>query len=351
MARQSEAEINSLSSLITIRPMLMLTGFLGAGKTTLLRSIIEQLAARNYLADVILNDRENALVDRETLKDNAATVTGLTGSCVCCEGADELYSLILKASKSCHSVLLIELNGTADPVPLQETFTLLQSKFHLRPRWQVCVIDALHFGTRGAFSELESLQLETASHYFISKDSDLSPEDEIQLEQKIKAINSKASRATAESLSDLLGQAIEKNRKQMMQIPKAPQPSESAKSFSLTPPPIKKPTLHDRHQLAHEFTGCSIIIPVVIDESSVKEWLDQLPTSVVRVKALVTLSSEPDCRYLFERVGMITSPHPFRIPRISKVPCSAIFIGADLDPEELLELTQRLLHPDCHFPE
>ena len=348
MARQSEAEISSLTPLVTIRPMLMFTGFLGAGKTTLLRSIISNLANRGHLADVILNDHENALLDRETLKDHAASVTGLTGSCVCCEGADELYSLILKASKSSHSALLVELNGTADPIPLQETFTLLESKFCLRPRWQVCVIDALNFGNRGAYRSLECLQLETASHYFISKDSDLSAEDEILLEQKVKTINPKASRATASSLSDALSQAIENNRKQMMRIPKAAPHSEPSSQFSLTPP---KPKLHDRHQISHEFTGCSIILPPRLDSSRVTAWLGQLPSSVVRAKVLVSLRSEPDCRYLFERVGEVISPRPYRVSTVSKVPCSAILIGADLQPEELLELTQQQLHRNCHFPE
>ena len=64
----------------------MLTGFLGTGKTTLLRSILDELATREHLADVLLNDRENASIDRETLKDRAANVLALTGSCVCCEG-------------------------------------------------------------------------------------------------------------------------------------------------------------------------------------------------------------------------------------------------------------------------
>ena len=76
--------------------MLMLTGFLGAGKTTLLRELLDHLASREHLADVILNDMENAYIDRETLKDHAANVAALTGSCVCCEGhLAYLYSILV----------------------------------------------------------------------------------------------------------------------------------------------------------------------------------------------------------------------------------------------------------------
>ena len=67
--------IMTIPPLITIRPMLMLTGFLGAGKTTLLRSLLRELTAREHLADVILNDRENALIDKEALKEEGEVVT------------------------------------------------------------------------------------------------------------------------------------------------------------------------------------------------------------------------------------------------------------------------------------
>ena len=47
---------------MAVRPLLLLTGFLGAGKTTLLRSVLDGLAKRKHLADVLLNDRENATI-------------------------------------------------------------------------------------------------------------------------------------------------------------------------------------------------------------------------------------------------------------------------------------------------
>ncbi|MDA7507908.1 hypothetical protein N8504_06005 [Akkermansiaceae bacterium] len=207
----SHTEI-ALPPVVAVRPLLMLTGFLGSGKTTLLRSILDELAEREHLADVLLNDRENASIDRETLKDRAANVLALTGSCVCCEGYDELVEMILKASKSQHDLLLIELNGPADPIPLLESFTLLESKFCLRPRWQVCVIDARHFGKRGNFDELEKLQLETASHFTISWNSELNEQEERALEKKVMTINSQATRTTAPLLADALSRAIRNNR-------------------------------------------------------------------------------------------------------------------------------------------
>ncbi|MDG1357705.1 MAG: GTP-binding protein, partial [Akkermansiaceae bacterium] len=286
MIHSSPKEAMPLPPLVEVRPMLMLTGFLGAGKTTLLRELLDHLASREHLADVILNDMENAYIDRETLKDHAANVAALTGSCVCCEGHHDLVNMILKASKSQHSVLLIELNGTADPIPLQESFTLLESKFCLRPRWQVCVIDARHFRKRKRFNDLESLQLETASHYYISWGSELTDFETANLEDGIKAINSRASRTTASLLADALDQAIRGNISHEIAKSASTQDDFAASKFDLSPR-LKTPH-HNRHKLAHEFTGCSIIFPEPIESSRVANWLEELPESVIRAKALIS---------------------------------------------------------------
>ena len=340
-----------LKPLIPVRPMLMLTGFLGAGKTTLLRALLDELRSLDHLADVILNDRENARIDRETLRDHAASIEALTDSCVCCEGLDELCRMILKVAQSKHELLLIELNGTADPVPLQETFTLMESKFLLHPRWQVCVIDARYFGQRSQFRELEKLQLETASHYYLSHTANLTEQDEGELLQVVEGVNPRASRTTAAELAGALSQMIEGNQGPRFAQGERKREKERGSDFSMGKI-SKSPQrhLHERHQVAHEFTGCNIVFPEPVDSSRVTAWLEALPESVIRAKALITVRSDLDCRFLYERVGMEISPNPIPVRTIEKIPCSGLFIGPDLQPAEILELTREILHPLCHFP-
>jgi G3E family GTPase len=339
---------DDLPKLVTKRPMLMLTGFLGAGKTTFLRAILSGLSRDKIQADVLLNDRENAKIDRETLHEHAASVAALTGSCVCCEGLDELCGMILAARKSPHEVLLIELNGTADPVPLQESFTLLESQFLLHPRWQVCIIDSRYFGQRSRFRDLETLQLETASHYHLSHVEDLSESAEQELIQTIEEINPRASQATAASICTFLGEAIRKNSGHA--VASVGHQKETSNAVKGMGAPVPKPHLHEKHQLAHEFTGCNIVFPTAVDSEKISTWMEQLPDSVIRAKALITITTDPDCRFLYERVGTKVSPYPIPVRQISKIPCSGLFIGPDLKPEEILQLTREMLHPDCHFP-
>ena len=73
------------------------------------------------------------------------------------------------------------------------------------------MIDARYFRKRRRFNDLESLQLETASHYFISHSSRLTEKEGAELEGAIKTINSGASRTTASLLVDALSQAIASN--------------------------------------------------------------------------------------------------------------------------------------------
>lgn len=338
-----------LPSLVKVRPMLLLTGFLGAGKTTFLRDVLAHLATREYRADIILNDRENAFIDKETLKGHAADISALTASCVCCDGYEDLVTMILKASESQHDILVIELNGTADPIPLQESFTLLESKFFLRPRWQICVIDARYFRKRRRFNDLESLQLETASHYFISHSSNLTEKERAELEGAIKTINSGASRTTASLLVDALSQAIASNSSHVLANSDSGRGQPCSTKFEVIPQSTEN--LREHKKLAHQFTGCNIILPEAIDSPRIFNWLESLPPSVMRAKALLSLAKDDEHRYLFERVGQVVSPHPISVRAIENVPCSGIFIGADLDPEEILRSTKKNLHPDCHFSE
>ncbi|MEO1857067.1 MAG: GTP-binding protein [Rubritalea sp.] len=348
MSSALKGSSEAIPPVVAVRPMLMLTGFLGAGKTTLLRAILDEMTRDSYLCDVILNDRENAEIDRETLIDHAESVASLTGSCVCCEGMDELYDTVMKVSNSSNQALIVELNGTADPLPLLEGFTLLESKFLLSPRWQVCVIDARSFGKRLRYSELEKLQLETASHYLLSHISELSEENEYALEQLVKSINPQASRTSAIGLAQSLKIAADRNTGHA--VARLKTETSDGVWGGLSSSFVRSANQHDRHHFAHEFTGCNVIIPEPVSEAQMLHWLQELPETVIRAKALVTLKSEPETRYLYERVGMEISPRPLPVRSVSQAPCSAIFIGADLEPEGILQQMHFLLHPRCHFP-
>ncbi len=128
-------------------PVTVLTGFLGAGKTTLLRGMLTESQERGRTCDVILNDFENAEPDAATLPSGVASIAPITASCACRDSLEDLVHLSLAGQKSRGDALLVELNGTADPLPLLESFTLLEEKHPFFHRWQVAVIHARNKST------------------------------------------------------------------------------------------------------------------------------------------------------------------------------------------------------------
>ncbi len=327
----------TLPPLTEVRPMVMLTGFLGAGKTTLLRSTLQELKNYRIDADVILNDRENAELDCETLRDSTSSITALSGGCVCCESLDELASLILATTGSRHDMLFIELNGTGDPLPILESFTLLESRFLLRPRWQVAVIDARNFQKRGRHNGLESLQLETASHYHLTHLEELTAAGKLRLTRHLEAVNPHASATNPTDLAGQISRAVARTRR-----------------HTVIPPPASTRTnlpaphgFHDRHALSHEFTGCQILLPEPITALHLIYWLAQLPGTVVRAKSLARTTDDLSQRFLFERVGLEVMPNAIPVPIRDHIPSSAILIGAHLDPAELLTSARQHLGNEC----
>jgi G3E family GTPase len=325
----------NVGPLLICRPSLMITGFLGAGKTTFMRSLLVDLHRRQIAADVILNDYENAEIDAGTLRGDAASVEALAASCACCDGLAPLVDLAVAAGRSVNDLLVIELNGTADPLPLLESFTLLESRLRFRPRWQVCVLDARQFPRSGNHGALESLQLQTASHFMLSHVEGLTELQRGSLLERVRAVNPRASETDAGTMAESLAQAIARDQRLLSRVP----------------PPATKPLLPGPgrcgSRLAHEFTGCQIFLPPTVKRAAMWAWLASLPPDVIRAKALATVTGEPGVRRLFERVGMELMGDPLEVPISEKVPSTGICIGPDLNPVEILELAMRQFGGRC----
>jgi len=337
-----------VSESIHYRPQLLIAGFLGAGKTTLLRDLLITLNNDHRIeSDVILNDYENAELDAETLQDKAAAIAPLSASCACCGGLNDLVNLAITAHKTKSELLLIEINGTADPIPLIETFTLLEQKIHFRPRFQVTVIDARKFGFRDLWQPLEDLQLSTATHCLLTHLDEVDGTRLSEVQDRIAQINPNVSPTQANLLAAELAAAVADAKPVISE--KATHTHDHHHDHD-----------HDHeddhhhthsHPLTHAFNSCRIHIPKAIPRKTLTAWLRILPPEVIRTKALVTLSEANHVRHLYERIGLDEIPYPLEVPISDKVPSSAIFIGSGIKPEAILELTRTHLTPDCYIPE
>ena len=309
------------------KPLLFITGFLGAGKTTLLRSLLEELKKLDCRADVILNDYENAEIDASTLHGRAASIFPIAASCACCDSLEDLVKLCLAAQNSEGDVLLIELNGTADPLPLLETFTLLEKKMPFLPRWQAGIIDGRHWGKREQFTSLEQRQVETATHWQLTHSDDLGEIEREEVAGSVGELNPYANKISAKQLAEELVQACE---------------SSDQSSVELDPSEIRqKRKARGGHVLSHRFTGHQIPMPGRYRSEQIIRLLEGLPDEVVRAKALVELEDAPDSRWLFNRTGRHPVEDPEQVEGLTRTPGSLLCIGPNLSPEKLRDEFER----------
>jgi len=318
-------QFTNIPNIVTVKPVIILTGFLGAGKTTLLRKLLQSFQHTDLLADVILNDFSDATIDSATVEELTESVEPLAAGCACCESFDFLLDLSLKSSKRDSDLLLIELNGTADPVPIVESFAMLEQKLELHPCWQVCIIDSRYMGERDSYRDIESLQLQTASHIYLSHQESGQPKQVII--DKIREINQFAKILTEDELiRDITELASTRKRKVIAE--QAPQ--------DINLHDIKK---SEQHQQTHEIHSCKVSLPKQTTEEQIKAWLANLPDNIIRAKALIAVKGKPEHRYLFERVGTEICPYSQRVKLGKDGEHSAILIGPNLNIEELEQST------------
>ncbi|MEM6278093.1 MAG: molybdopterin-guanine dinucleotide biosynthesis protein MobB [Verrucomicrobiota bacterium] len=315
------------------KPLLFITGFLGTGKTTLLRELILEMKSRGYRADVILNDFANAEIDAATLDSSAASIAPIAASCACCESLDELVALCQTAAAAQGDFLLIELNGTADPLSLLEAFTLIESKIPFFPRMQVCTIDVRLWGLRGDLKDLEVRQLETAAFWRPTHRDEVSEASLDVVRREVQTANPQAEEKSVRQLAD----DLERELGQEVAFREGSVAVNSAK-LSEAEKARQEDTIH---RLSHRFSGVQVTLPNKVRRGSIERLLNGLPPWVLRAKALVKLVEEPGSRWLFERSGTDPVYPPIEVPGISRVAPSLVCIGAKLDPEEIEEQVRR----------
>ena len=190
----------------------------------------------------------------------------------------------------------------------------------------------------GFYQDLETLQLETASHYHLAHTVELGAADLLRVRRHVEAVNPRASETDPRSIVEHLARVLSHSRR--LGLGKTKTTGRSDTHFD-------PPTLDDRHHLAHQFTGCQILLADPLPAVRLIAWLASLPGEVIRAKALARTTNSTGERHLFERVGTEVCPNPLPVPIRDRVPSSAILIGPTLDPDALLASARHALGPDC----
>jgi G3E family GTPase len=293
-------------------PVLIVAGFLGAGKTSFIRDLLPRLVNGPRAPYVILNDFLNAAIDAFSLKGLGAEVHGLAAGCVCCDDSNSLISAILRVPVSIRPIIIIEANGTTDPYRLIETLTLTpELRDVVGPILQVTVINESRWGKRWLPGDkhTERAQVRTASAILTNRGDAATDKQKQRLRNDLLELNPRAPRIDADSFIELLL-------------------CETAEEV-LPAPDTTEPMLHAHHHVAVQ------LVPPVMTEERLRQWLLALPRDILRVKGLVRISDKEMC--YFNRTD-----DPFEAPRIIRVRAqegmepAAVFIGPGLDEKSLM---------------
>ena len=154
---------------------------------------------------MILNDIANAQLDAASINTNhASSIVPLSASCACCESLEELMALCKTASSGKGDLLVLELNGTADPLAIIENFSLLKDSLSFSPMMQICMVDVRKWGNRDQLTPIEKRQMEASSLHFLSY-TDLASEDDVErVENLLKDQFPQSQRITNERLAKAL---------------------------------------------------------------------------------------------------------------------------------------------------
>jgi G3E family GTPase len=293
-------------------PILIIAGFLGAGKTTFIRDLLPRLVNGPRAPYVILNDFLNAAIDASTLKGLGAEIKGLSAGCVCCDDSNSLISAILRVPLSIRPIIIIEANGTTDPYRLIETLTLTAAlRDVVGPILQVTVINESRWGKRWLPGDkhTERAQVRTASAILSNRGDAATDKQKQRLRNDLLELNPRAPRLDVDAFVDLL--------------------LRETAAETLPAPDTSDPMPHAHHHVAVH------LVPPVMSEEVLRQWLQALPRDILRVKGLARISDLEMC--YFNRTD-----DPFEAPRIIKVRAqegmepAAVFIGPGLNEESLL---------------
>ena len=255
--------------------IITIVGFLGSGKTTLLKRLIAEYIDEDWSPFMILNDYENAYLDSQQFHDeiDQKYIKALSGSCICCSGINELREFVNTIPERENGVTIIEANGTSDATSLMGFLGVgLNQRF--LPPVQVSVVDTKNWQLRGENNELEASQIQVSSLVVLTHLDKVDDYRRDVVVNEIKRINPSA-------------KVIEYDDIDIELLPKLAPSKNQAQKLD--------------HLKAH-WSSCSVDLPQLPHISAIKEILDRIPKSILRVKGFSKVGDDNGYTY-FERTA------------------------------------------------
>ncbi len=273
-------------------PVTVLTGFLGAGKTTLLNHILSNTEGRRMA--VLVNDFGAINIDARLVVSVDDDRIALSNGCICCTIRDDLVTALLKLLQQSPvpEHVVIEASGVSEPMGIAETLFQPELEQLLRVDAMVAVCDAANYAQLG-FDDGEMVLRQAAV-------ADIVLLNKVDIAQAAELAQLRADLGLAAPQARVLKTV--QCRLPMDVLFGPGERRRDANRHAVKPSGHGSHAAHshdpDRRFESWSWTGDE---PIVLD--AFRQWVKQLPATIVRGKGVLHLAEHPGREAVFQLVG------------------------------------------------
>jgi G3E family GTPase len=275
-------------------PLTVIGGYLGSGKTTLLNHILKH--NQGLRLAIIVNDFGKINIDAALIESQSNTDSGdiinLANGCICCSLSGGLASTLLTLRDRADFIdhVIVEASGVADPHAIAQNGHL--------PGFRLDGVIVM--------ADAETIRKQ-------SKDKYVGSTVLLQLRNADVIVLNKVDLVTSEQLTDvrdwIYHQAPESRilETSLAQVPLA---LLMGLHIDGVDPPSDQCNHdhhddHEHHHTAHfiDYSLWSDTCDIPLNEAAFRNWVEELPKTLLRAKGLLYLLEDPETRYEFQLVG------------------------------------------------
>ena len=261
-------------------PITIISGFLGAGKTSLLTYILESKHDKRIA--VLVNDFGQLNIDAEQISTIEGETISLTNGCICCTIRDDLLTEVLKLfeNKVVPEHIIIEASGISDPTLVAHTFLMPAMQGVVEVDSIISVVDSEQLlELDEQFKSLAQKQIRVADLILINKIDLVNTAKLKRVHQYVKRLSSKA--RILETVN-----------------------SKAPLHLLLGTHSFDSNNIHDVDNRVHvEFDTWIYQSDEQFTFIAIRKALEDLPSSIYRVKGFIHLEAVPNNQGIFQMTG------------------------------------------------